>query len=79
MKSSALVTIMRDVLAMGLGAFVILHQELNGQANYLAWTFGATCVLGPAALATWNLARGNPERAGTTGSSSESRQERSSR
>lgn len=78
MKSSAAITVIRDVLAMALGAFVILHQELHGQANYLAWTFGTACVLGPAALATWNLARGNPARADTTGQSSQRQGEHSS-
>lgn len=77
MKRSAITTVLRDFLSFGLGAIVILHQELNGQANYLAWAFGMVCILGvPGTNAAIGLWRGNPERDDTTKpSSSPSRQD----
>jgi len=67
-------TVIRDALSFALGAFVILHQELSGSANYLAWTFGLACILGvPGVNAVSGLWRGNPDREpGTTTESSSS-------
>lgn len=71
MKLSALTTVLRDVLAMGLGTFVIAHQELNGRSDWTAWSIGLVLVLGPAAPAVRNIFRGKPGPTDTTGPSSE--------
>lgn len=71
MRLTAAITVTRDLVALVAGTFVVLHEELTGGTNYLAWSFGTLCILGPAGLAVWSLARGNPERGSTPGSSSE--------
>jgi hypothetical protein len=70
-KLSAVTTVARDFLAMGLGTFVILHQELGGRSDPTAWTVGAALILGPAGWGALTLLRGNPKREDTTGPSSQ--------
>jgi hypothetical protein len=68
-------TVVRDVVSLALGSFVILHQTARDSSNTIGWVVGVFLIGGPAALGFVALVRGNPERADTTGSSSRSQLE----
>lgn len=70
MKSSALRAGIRDLVSLGVGTFVILHQELTGGGSWLSWSGGLILIGGPAAIGAANLIRGSVAILGTPESSS---------
>jgi hypothetical protein len=74
-KWRAISTVLRDILCMGLGAFVMLHEELSGQVHPALLAAAAPLLGVPPAIALWHTARGpgKREREDTTTRSSRSR------
>jgi hypothetical protein len=74
-KWQAISTVLRDILSMALGTFIVVSEELSGRVHPELLTLAAGFLAGPTAIALWHTARkgGRRERRPTAGSSSRRR------
>jgi hypothetical protein len=78
-KVQAALTVVRDILSMGLGTFIIVNEELTGRVHTELLIL-STALLGlPSTVAIANLIRGKPTTPDTPSGSSSSRSRSRSR
>ena len=65
-------TVLRDLVLLGLGVFVVLHQELTGQVRPELLLVATTLLGLPGTIGLVQLFRGKSETPSTAGSSSAS-------
>jgi hypothetical protein len=74
-KIRAVFTVVRDVLLLGVGIFVIMFQQLTGRTNWELLIVALVIMQIPGALGLLYLRAGKPETRGTAEQSSQPQSE----
>lgn len=57
MKSSGILTVARDTISLGLGAWILVHEEQTGSVHWELISAAVFMLVGPSALAFIQLLR----------------------
>lgn len=74
MKAQAAVTILRDILSMGAGILIAVHEEITGNVHPELLALSATLLGVPSIVHLLLPSRGRTETPPTSGQSSQSQQ-----